>query len=37
MNLLNVEDEPRVATFLVKGLTPQGYSVEHVIDRHGGA
>ena len=31
MNLLIVEDEPRVATFLVKGLTGQGYSVEHVM------
>jgi DNA-binding response OmpR family regulator len=30
MRVLIVEDEPRVASFLVKGLTSRGYGVEHV-------
>lgn len=30
MTLLVVEDEPRVASFLVKGLTAHGYTVDHV-------
>lgn len=30
MTLLIVEDEDRIASFLVKGLTRSGYSVEHV-------
>jgi two-component system copper resistance phosphate regulon response regulator CusR len=30
MNVLVVEDEDRIATFLVKGLTARGYDVRHV-------
>jgi two-component system, OmpR family, copper resistance phosphate regulon response regulator CusR len=30
MKVLIVEDEPRIASFLVKGLTSRGYGVEHV-------
>jgi DNA-binding response OmpR family regulator len=30
MRLLLVEDEARIASFLIKGLTAQGYEVEHV-------
>jgi DNA-binding response OmpR family regulator len=29
MRLLLVEDEPRIASFLIKGFTKRGYSVEH--------
>jgi DNA-binding response OmpR family regulator len=31
MRLLIVEDEPRIASFLVKGLTRRGYRVDHVM------
>lgn len=31
MRLLIVEDEARIAGFLVKGLTARGYEVEHVL------
>ena len=30
MKLLVVEDEPRIASFLIRGLRAQGYAVEHV-------
>jgi DNA-binding response OmpR family regulator len=30
MKVLIVEDEPRIASFLVKGLSRRGYGVEHV-------
>ena len=30
MKVLIVEDEPRIASFLVKGLTARGHGVEHV-------
>lgn len=30
MKLLLVEDEPRIASFLIKGLCRHGYEVEHV-------
>jgi DNA-binding response OmpR family regulator len=29
MKLLLVEDEPRIASFLIKGLTARGFSVDH--------
>lgn len=35
-HLLIVEDEPRIADFLVRGLTEEGYQVEHFADGHAG-
>jgi DNA-binding response OmpR family regulator len=32
MRLLVVEDEPRIASFLIKGLTRRGYDVVHASD-----
>jgi DNA-binding response OmpR family regulator len=36
MKLLVIEDEPRIASFLVKGLRAAGYAVEHVGDGEAG-